>query len=439
MRNLFENIVERCDEAELYKVENYSTGLSILNGGIQSVKGSKTLGLALRINKDGRYGSAVATSLDDESIIERAILSSQYQKEETLKFKNLPVEDVKCYDEKLASMSAEELTTEGLRILDLFKSIDESIIPDVQINRSVQEIHIINTSGFDHSYNRTQYEVRVMTKSKEGFMEVNSSIFSANFRAFTKEEVAAIIKKHKISQNRVNVPTGKMPVVFSGNAMGSLMTRLLSGVNAGNVIKKVSPLENKIGERIASEVITIKDHGKLENGFASCPFDDEGIPTNETVLVEKGILKNYLVSVSGEEKLNMKATGNAFKRTMFSNDIEDQPAIDSSNFLIEGTNQLADDELIKNIKKGIYIDSVMGTHTGNIPAGEYSLNIGCGYLIEDGKLVGKVMDTMVSGNIYEDLMKIEAVGTKLEPMGVIFYTMGYSPAILFNGLSVVGS
>jgi PmbA protein len=220
--------------------------------------------------------------------------------------------------------------------------------------------------------------------------------------------------------------------------MGSLMTRLLAGVNGGNIIKGVSPLEGKIGQKILPDNITIRDNGRMDYGKGSCPFDDEGCPTNNTVLVENGVLKNYLVGVSEGEKLNMKSTGNSFKRTMYSKDIEDAPSIDSTNFLIEGNN-ISDEELISGIEKGIYIDFVMGTHTGNIVAGEYSLNIGIGYLIENGKITGKVMDAMVAGNIYEDLMKIQAIGTRTEAMSVVFYTMGYSPAVLIKDLSVVGS
>ncbi|KAB3532829.1 TldD/PmbA family protein [Alkaliphilus serpentinus] len=439
MENLFKKVLEKCDGAELYKKDEYKTQLTILNGSIQSVKGHKTLGISLRINKDGRSGSAVATSLEDESIIDRAILSSKYQKEETLTFKNLPVEEVKCYDKKVADLTIDEIKNEGLRILDLFKSVNAEVIPDVYIYRTIEYLHIVNSAGFDNQYKKTGYYILLMTKSKQGFIAVTHRVKAAKFIELSLDDVKLIIEKHLATENRVQVATGSYPVIFSGSAMGALMTRLLSGVNAGNVLKNISPLENKLGEKIASDIITIRDNGRLEYGFGSCPFDDEGTPTKDTYLIEKGILKSYLVAASAEEKLKMKATGNSFKRTIFSNDIEDQPSIDSSNFVIEGANPLPDAELIKGIKKGIYVDAVMGTHTGNIPAGEYSLNVSAGYLIEDGKFVGKVMDVMVAGNIYEDMLKIKEVATKPEVMNVVFFTMGYSPAVLFDGISVVGS
>ncbi len=123
---------------------------------------------------------------------------------------------------------------------------------------------------------------------------------------------------------------------------------------------------------------------------------------------------------------------------MFSKEIEDKPAIDSSNFMIT-PGEFADEEIIKSIEYGILVDTVMGTHTGNIPAGEYALNVSIGYLIEKGEIVGKILDTMVSGNIYEDLFKIESVGKNLELMHVVFYPMGYAPMVKFNDINVVGS
>lgn len=438
MKKLFEKVVGKCDGAELYKKEEYITDIAILNGDIHSVNGNKTVGISLRINKDGRNGSAVATSLDDETIIDRAILSSKYQNEETITFKNLQASEVKCFDEKVKDLTVEDIKKEVQRILEIFKKYDENLIPEILIKRKVQNIHIINSSGFDNNYDKTEYEVIFGVKSKEGFLNGYYTMISADFKEISEQEIKEIVYKHKVSQNRVKVKTEKMPVVFSGSAMAAFMTRLLAGVNGGNVVKGVSPLEGKIGEKILPDDITIRDNGRMDFGKGTCPFDDEGCPTNDTVLVQNGILKNYLVSPSMEEKLDMKSTGNSFKRTMFTYDIEDQPAIDSTNFIIEGNN-IPDEELIKDIKKGIYVDFVMGTHTGNIPAGEYSLNVACGYLIEDGKLTGKIMDVMVAGNIYEDLMKIEAIGTKLEAMRVVFYTMGYSPAVRFSELSVVGS
>jgi PmbA protein len=162
------------------------------------------------------------------------------------------------------------------------------------------------------------------------------------------------------------------------------------------------------------------------------------MPTKSTSIIENGVLKSFLNSVATVEKVEGPVTGNSQKKTMFSNEIEDQPAIDSTNFMVH-PGEMTDEEIIGSVDYGIYVDSVMGTHTGNIPAGEYSLNVGVGYLIKEGKLVGKVVDSMVSGNIYEDLFKVKAIGQKQELMNVVFYPMGYSPMVKFDDINVVGT
>jgi PmbA protein len=437
MKDLFYKVMENSDAAELFKKEEEVTSIGILQGTVQNINGKKGFDVSLRLVKDGNMGSAVATSLEDETIIERALLSCRYQKQEPVDFSDNTPADVKCYDEKVVNISVEEMVAEGERILELFKKHDNNIGPDIHISKSVKNIHILNSKGFDHNYSSTNYSVSMTTKTIKGFMEVGFEIDGANFNVISEEEIISLIQRHGISQNRVTVETNRMPVIFSGKAMGSLMMRLMAGVKAGNVIKKMSPLGGKLNEQVFSDAITIRDNGILDFGLGTCAFDDEGIKSTDTMLIEKGILKNYLAGVSDAKKMDITPTGNSFKRTMFSQDIEDSPAVDCTNLIIEG-NSLSDEELIKSVKRGIFIDSVMGAHTGNIIAGEYSLNIGCGYLIEDGKFTGKVMDAMVAGNIYEDFKKISAVGTKAEAMRTIFYTIGYSPNVLFDELSIVG-
>lgn len=422
---------------EIYKRGIEKTSISMNSGKVQQVDGKKTEEIALRIIKDNSMGTAVSTSIEDESIIERALISSRYQKSEPITFSSSSPSKVQCFDDRVERLSSEELVSEAKRINDIIYRIDPSIMTKIEAEKRVENIHIMNTAGFDHSYRKTNYSVGFYTKTQKGFVEVDCGLESAAFKDISEEQIMKVIKKHHVSQNRVSVKTGRMPIIFSGQAFGALMMRLLSGVNGSNIVKGISPLQGRIGEKIMADGITVRDNGILEYGFGTCPFDDEGVPTSNTVIVEDGVLKNYLIDTSDGKKLGIKSTGNSFRGTMFSKDIEDSPAIGSTNLVIEGKG-IPDYELINSVDKGIYIDSVMGQHSGNIPAGEYSLNVGCGFLIENGKFTGKVMNAMVAGNIYEDLNKIMALGTEKENMAAIFYNIGYSPAVLFSDLNVIG-
>lgn len=435
MEKLFKYISSKVDSCEVYKKSEQITSISIKHNEVKAIDEKNMMGISLRMNLDGRSGSAVSSSTDDLTIVDRAIISSKYQGEKVLDFKNMESEEVKCFDDILNDMSAADLIDEGMRII---KKLDKSIPVVINIEKTVSDIHIINTTGFNDSYKTSNYSIGISSRSDEGFVQVGLSKNTANFIKITDDEIEKLIEKHNILNKHLKVKSGKLPVVFSGKSMGALMTRLLAGVNGELIVKGVSPIAKNKNEKIASEILSVYDDATYENGLGSYKFDDEGIRAQKTCLINKGILENFLVSVGVEKKLELAPTGNARKKTMFSKDIEDQPAVDSSNFIVTGP-ETPDEDIIKSIDYGIYVDTVIGTHTGNIPGGEYSLNIGVGYMIEDGKLTGKVVDAMVSGNIYEDLFKVEAIGTKKEVMSVVFYTMGYSPMVKFNNINVIGT
>ncbi|MCH4887996.1 TldD/PmbA family protein [Acidaminobacter sp. JC074] len=437
MKNLFDYIKTQVDDAELYKKADEIISIEIKQGHIKAVDGKDVVGYSLRMNKDGKGGTAVSSSEDDTSIVDRAITSSKYRTGKPFKFLHEEAGNVQCYDSKLAEMTAKELIAIAKSINDRLNKFGD-ITSQISLERTISHVEMMNTVGLSDAYKKTHLKVAIATMSESGFVQnAYTSAFSSYFEISDKQ-LEDIVNKHMISNKTHQVETKRMPVVFSGKAMGALMTRLLAGVNGEFISKGVSPLEDKKNQVIASDILNISDEGNLPQGFATIKFDDEGTPTSKTTIIEKGVLKNFLNSVSSSEKLEGKVTGNAQKKTMFSKEIENQPLLDSTNFMVH-PGKTSDADIIKDIDYGIYVDGVMGTHTGNIPAGEYSLNVSIGYLIEKGKLTGKVVDAMVSGNIYEDLFKIKAVGQKLELMNVVFYPMGYSPMVRFDEINVVGT
>lgn len=438
MKTLFDYIASHVEDAELYMKADDILSVEVKQGEIKAVDGKNVLGLSLRINKDGRSGTAVSSSLEDKSILDRAILSSQYKTGDTFIFKSEKSEDVTCYDKKLVEMSSEDFIKEAQKLNERIRLLDDSITCMIGFTRTLSRVSIMNSQGLDDYYNKSLMTISLTSMSETGFVQNALSESFSHFHEISDKKLKTFIERHHISKTTYEVETRRMPVVFSGRAMGALMTRLLAGVNGEFIAKGVSPISQKLESQIASPIFSVSDDGRLANGFLTMKFDDEGTPTQTTEIVKEGLLKNFLVGVSTEDKLKSKATGNALKMTMFSKEIEDQPIINSSNFIVQ-PGQTDDEDIIKSIDYGIFVDSVMGTHTGNIPAGEYALNVSIGYLIKDGKFAGKVVDSMVSGNIYEDLMKIQAVGKDLELMNVVFYPMGYSPMVKFDDINVVGS
>src|SRR6185437_683478 len=109
----------------------------------------------------------------------------------------------------------------------------------------------------------------------------------------------------------VKVETQKVPVVFEPRTARGLLDHIFEAVHGMSVYRHESFLAGKLGEKVASENLTVIDDGTIPGLFGSSPFDDEGVPTRRTPIIERGVLKNYLLNTYTARKLNMKTTGNA--------------------------------------------------------------------------------------------------------------------------------
>ena len=437
MRQLLNKALTVADGGEVYKRDVHSTSVDVKLGKLKGINAEKKREVSLRLTKNGLMGASVSTSLEDDTLVDRALAALENQKSDAVKFPSEPPRMVFSFSPVVDQLSTEDLTKMAFDLSDRLKEKAPDIPGGVRVQKNIKRISLLNSAGFNETYDYSNLSISLHTLTEKGFMGTAKEYSSGKVPDVTDRDLDRLIQRHRLGSQTITMENEKMPVIFSGNVMGALMLRVLGGVNGGNVLKGTSPLKDKIGEKLFSEKITIRDDGKMAFGVNTCLFDDEGTPGKNTVLYEKGVLKNYLVNIEQGKKLNQEPTGNALKRTLFSKEIEDTPSIFDTNLIIEGDHQ--EDELIlKGIKRGLLITAVMGAHTGNINRGDFSLNISSGYLIENGELQGQVKGAMIAGNIYDLFKNVEAIGTQYEVMRSIFYHMGYSPMVLFKEASIVG-
>lgn len=437
MKALLEKALKVCDSAEVYYREVFTTDMSVVAAKMQAIESNKKSEVSLRIVKDGNMGCAVSTQLDDETLIERALISVENQKSEAIVFPNETLTEVYCSSEELKNLTTEEMVAFTFDLSNRFLKVAPDVTSAIVLNRELRTVKLINSSGFEGEYDYSKCTLAMYTLNEQGFLSSIKEYNGGKLPNIRDCDIEQLIFKHKLDQNPVVLDNEKMPVIFSGYAMGSLMLRVLGGVNGGNIVKEISPIKGKIGEQLFSDKITIIDDGAMPFGCNSCRFDDEGTRTRNTVIFDKGVLNNYLLTAGQAKKLNMLPTGNAIKQTLFSKEIEDAPILNPTNLKIEGEH-VPDEAIIKRIKRGVLIEYVMGAHTGNIIQGEFSLNIGCGYLIENGELVGSVKGAIIAGNVYELFKNIEAIGSEYSSMNGVFYPIGYSPMVLFGETNIIG-
>ncbi|MFN3680936.1 MAG: TldD/PmbA family protein [Nitrospira sp.] len=220
------------------------------------------------------------------------------------------------------------------------------------------------------------------------------------------------------------VPTRRVPVVFDQETAGSLLANLCTAVSGYSLYKGASFLVDQLGQRIASDLITIYDDGRLMGGFGSRPFDGEGVATRKNTIVERGVLTSYLLDTYSGKKLGLSSTGNA------SRGIGEAPSVGPTNFyLVPGTS--TPEEIIRSVKQGLYLTELLGFGV-NMVTGDYSRGA-CGFWIENGELAFPVEEITVAGNLKQMFQDIEMVGNDLVFRGRIA-----SPTLKIAEMTVAG-
>ena len=233
--------------------------------------------------------------------------------------------------------------------------------------------------------------------------------------------------------------SGKYPVVID-NAFGGVIFHEACGhaLESTSVADNASVFCNKLGEKIASDVVTAIDDGTIKNAWGSYNIDDEGNEAQRTVLIENGILKSYLVDELGSIKMNQKVTGSARRESY-----KYAPTSRMRNtFIDKGKSTF--EELISGIEYGLYAKK-MGGGSVDPATTDYNFAVSEGYLIENGKITKPVRGATLIGRGDETLMNIEAVSSNLELAdgicgsisGSVPTTVG-QPAIRVKELTVGG-
>ena len=244
--------------------------------------------------------------------------------------------------------------------------------------------------------------------------------------------------------NPIRMKGGKMCLIIPPSALMQLMINLIvQMLRADKVQKQQSALAGKIGQQIGSEVLTMVDDGQAPCAVGSKIFDDEGCPTQRTMIMEKGVLKSYLHNTYTAHKDDIKSTGNSHRALTF-NPVPKytlEPQVGPTNIILKpGTSNK--ESLIAEVKNGLIMNGFIGAHTANIASGDFSMALDCPFKIEKGEKSHPIKEVMISGNIFDLLKNVEAVGNDVKQfefnlMGAMIKDSSLiSPSILVRDVSV---
>ncbi|MGB5545706.1 MAG: TldD/PmbA family protein [Polyangiales bacterium] len=221
------------------------------------------------------------------------------------------------------------------------------------------------------------------------------------------------------------LPTQELPVVFDKDAARSILSLFAGCVLGGAIWRKSSYLVDRVGTRVASDLVDVVDDPLLPRAPGSRAFDGEGLLSRSTTVVESGVLKSYLMDTYSARKLGLKSTGSASRSP--SGGISSS----SSNLILKASSQ-SRDELIADTKHGLYVTGMMGFGF-NAVTGDFSRGAS-GFLIEDGKLSHPVSEITISLNLDQLLQRIDAVADDLDQRTAVA-----SPTFRVSSMTLAGS
>ncbi len=278
-----------------------------------------------------------------------------------------------------------------------------------------QEVLVANTEGIWREDRRVRTRLFVLAVAQDGkevqtgYAAPGLSLGLELFDLYPPKEVGEKAARQALTNLKARpAPAGTMPVVV-GNAFGGVLFHEALGhlLETTSVAKKASVLADRLGEEVASPVVTYIDDGTLPHGFGSSEMDDEGMPTERTVLIEKGILKSYMVDRLGSLLTGYPKTGSGRRQ-----DYTFAPTSRMRNtFIAPGTTPV--EKLIEGVEYGLYAKELGGGQV-RPGSGEYNFSVQEGYIIRKGRLEEAVRGAMLVGKGPETIRKVVAVADDLK-------------------------
>lgn len=425
-------------EAFLLESESWTEEWS--EGALENKVIAKSQGLGLRVIDDGRLGFGFTNQWDQssvEALIQQAVGAARNTAADPLLEVPLPVKD-----QASGSLELEDPW--------LLKSVDEeraafleSVQSDVLardkrftkvLNATYREgkyqTAVVNSRGVSavHAGTSTSFSVACVAV-QDGETQIGYGFQAKRFYQDLKPSwVIDHAARHTLSLlGGKQVPSGRYDLLLDPFVAAEVLELFAGVVQADQVLKGKSFLGHQRGKKVASDCVTLVDDGRLKRGLGSSLYDGEGLPTQRTVVLEKGVLKSFLYDSYNAKKAKERSTGNAGRgsyRTV--------PGPETTNFYLE-PGKRSPDELIRQIRSGILVHGVMGLHTVDTVSGDYSLGL-MGERIENGQRTHGVRRVTMAGNMLDFLKNVEAVASDLTFSGSVG-----SPTLWIRDVSVGGA
>lgn len=396
------------EEAEVFHVSSTSTPVSFEANKIKAVDYNEASGAAVRLINGGRIGFGSSSDLANvDGLVGSAVETSEFGAEARFQFPGAAeYPDVPVYDASVNDVSLEEMVALGQRVVDELRAHSDEVQVEGGVSRSTSTITLMNSRGGRVSYARTGFRVGFggTVIHGEDMLFTNESLSNVSPITDASEIVASIIRQLGWASQTASVETKSMRVILMPRAVPSiLLNPLLSGLNGKTILQGTSPLVEKMGEKIVDERFSLIDDSTQPWIPASSPSDDECVPSRRLTLVENGKVGSFLYDLQTAGLAGVQSTGSGERG------LGSLPG-PSSGVLSVGLGDMTLDQMIADTKEGLVVEGLLGAGQGNVLGGDFNANVLLAYKVENGNVVGRVKNTMISGNTYKALNNLMAIG-----------------------------
>ncbi|OHD64350.1 MAG: hypothetical protein A2176_01820 [Spirochaetes bacterium RBG_13_51_14] len=414
---------------DLIEVRGVGTPISYRNNRLHTITEHNNTGFGVRVNVNGKTGFSYTNDtarLDDTA--EQALALAAYGDDEDFE---LPARAEKTFEPYDASIQTFDAGREAAGAEDAISEIRRKFpkaTVDMSISGSTSSVRIVNSKGLDVAYRSSRYSVSLSATIilDDGTRIEASDSMSALAPVSHSDLRASVIHKIEAALTPGTLPSGRVPVVLSPRAFARIIGIVTAGLSAKSVWKGISPFGDKRGAVLFNKVLTVRDDPEIPDSPYSYPFDDEGVTAVNKHLINGGRIEKFITDLKHARTLCLVPEGNG------SRGYSSLPYPSYSNILIEpGSDQR--DAIIGGVARGVLVEEFIGLGQSNTLTGDFSANLELAYLIENGRLNGRVKDCMLTDNLFKLLAGDMVLSRERERSGSVV-----APTVLFPAVNYTG-
>ncbi|MBI4288427.1 MAG: TldD/PmbA family protein [Chloroflexi bacterium] len=387
------------EAAEVFQVNTTETPVTFETNRLKQIMSRQSRSIALRLVRQGKLGFATASGkVKAADLVGRAAEVAEFGASAHFDFPgSYSTSGANVYSPNTEQTPQDTMVAIGQGLIDAVVRHTPELKCDARVVKGVVEINIANSRGSQAAYKKSIFHVEIEGTLIRGtdMLFVGDEDIAVQPAADYKRLAQTAIDDLENAKTNTTMPTGFLPAIFTPHGAASAFIAALSSAFSGRVVLQgASPLGHRKGEKVFDESVSLWDDSTIPLQPSSRPWDDEGTPAQKTPLIANGIVGSFLYDLQTAGIAKARSTGNGSRA------MGGMPA-PMATALVMSTGKASLEDMLRGMDEGLLIEQLMGAEQGNVLGGDFSGNVLLGFRVERGKIVGRVKDTMVAGNVYD--------------------------------------